>query len=188
MNDFKKLPPHTRLGNALIRFSGSLLLISSLVKFAHSAKPVAYMNFLGYEDEKMFLIAGLEMLGALLFLRQATRSAGLLLVSSYLGGAIAAHLASHPLNGNTPIVIFMFHHSYLGTLPAIVVLACAWIGVKLAAPRNIHEFRSRCLAPVAGQVCDDNKGGGLALSRDLPGPTPKKDGLEVRPLTATTRM
>ena len=145
MNDFKKLPPHTRLGNALIRFSGSLLLISSLVKFAHSAKPVAYMNFLGYEDEKMFLIAGLEMLGALLFLRQATRLAGLLLVSSYLGGAIAAHLASHPLNGNTPIVIFMFQHSYLGTLPAIVVLACAWIGVELRHPEAFMNFRTDAL-------------------------------------------
>ena len=78
----------------------------------------------------------------ILFLRRATRAAGLLLVSSYLGGAIAAHLASHPLNSSAPIVIFNFHHPYLGNLPAIAVLASTWIGVYLRHPEvlwNMNE-------------------------------------------------
>jgi hypothetical protein len=108
MTNLQKPPGPTRTGNALIWFSGGVLLISSLVKFVHQEKPVAYMRFLGYEDEKMYLIAAIEMLVALLFLVQATRALGLVLVSSYLGGAIAANVAFHPLNGSTPIVIFMF--------------------------------------------------------------------------------
>jgi len=79
----------------------------------------------------MFLIAAAEMLIALLFLRRSTRPVGLLLVSSYLGGAIAAHVASHPLNSSAPIVVFNFHHPYLGALPAAVLLLSAWIGAYL---------------------------------------------------------
>ena len=82
----------------------------------------------------MFLIAAIEMVIGILFLRRATRAAGLLLISSYLGGAIAAHLASHPLSSSAPIVIFNFRHPYLGTLPAIAVLASTWIGVYFRHP------------------------------------------------------
>ena len=103
MTNSLKIQRQTRIGSALIRFSGIVLASSSLVKLAHPAKPVAYMSFLGYEHGKMFLIAGLEMLIALLFLRHATRAVGLLLASSYLGGAIAAHLATHALNGTAPM-------------------------------------------------------------------------------------
>ena len=142
MTDAKKVQQRRRIGNALIRFAGIVLLFSSLVKFAHPAKPVAYMSFLGYQDGKMFLIAAIEMVIGILFLRRATRATGLLLVSSYLGGAIAAHLASHPLNSSVPIVIFNFHHPYFGALPAIAVLASTWIGVYLRHPEvlwNVNE-------------------------------------------------
>ena len=97
MTDSQKSQRRIRIGNALIRFGGVVLLFSSLVKFAHLAKPVAYMSFLGYQDGKMFLIAAIEMVIGVLFLLRATRAPGLLLVSSYFGGAIAAHLASSPL-------------------------------------------------------------------------------------------
>lgn len=130
MTDSRKL----RIGNTLIRFAGIVLLFSSLVKFAHSAKPVAYMSFLGYQDAKMYLIAAIEVFIGVVFLRRATRTVGLLLLSSYFGGAIAAHLASHPLNSSAPIVVFNFHHPYLGALPAMMVLASAWIGVYLRHP------------------------------------------------------
>ena len=142
MTDSQKIQGRIRIGNALIRFAGIVLLISSLVKFAHPAKPVAYMSFLGYEDGRMFLIAAIEMVIGILFLRRATRVAGLLFVSSYLGGAIAAHLASHPLNSSAPIVLFNFQHPYLGTLPAIAVLASTWTGVYLRHPEvlsNVNE-------------------------------------------------
>ena len=141
MTDSRKLQRRIRIGNALIRFGGTVLLFSSIVKFAHWAKPVAYMSFLGYRDEKMFLIAGMEMVIGVLFLRHSTRALGLLLVSSYFGGAIAAHVAAHPLNSSAPIVIFNFHHPYLGALPSIVVLASSWIGVYLRHPEALWNGR-----------------------------------------------
>jgi hypothetical protein len=141
MTDSQKIQRRTGIGNALIRFSGFVLAFSSLVKFVHGAKPTAYMSFLGYEDEKMFLIAAIELAIAVLFLRLRTRSVGLLLVSSYLGGAIAAHVASHPLNNSAAIVVFNFHHPYLGALPATVVLASAWIGVYLRHPEALWSVK-----------------------------------------------
>lgn len=82
----------------------------------------------------MYLIAAIEVFIGVVFLRRATRTVGLLLLSSYFGGAIAAHLASHPLNSSAPIVVFNFHHPYLGALPAMMVLASAWIGMYLRHP------------------------------------------------------
>ena len=134
MTDCQKLQSRIRIGNTLIRFVGIVLLFSSLIKFAYPAKPVAYMSFLGYQHGKMFLVAAIEMVSGALFLWRATRALGLLLVSSYFGGAIAAHLASHPLNSSAPIVVFNFHHPYLGALPAVVMLATAWIGVYFRHP------------------------------------------------------
>jgi len=151
MIDSQKSRTRIQIGNALIRFSGVVLLVSSLVKFAHPAKPVAYMSFLGYQDGKMFLIAAIEMVIGVLFLRRATRAVGLLLVSSYFGGAIAAHLASHPLNSSAPIIIFNFHHPYLGTLPAIVVLVSAWIGVYLRHP-EARWSPNESIAPVSPET------------------------------------
>jgi hypothetical protein len=133
----------TRAGNTLIILSGVVLAFSSVVKFLHPAKAVAYMQFLGYENSKLFLIASLELLIALLFLNRSTRSIGLPLVSGYLGGAIAAHLAFHPLTGNVPIVVFNANHSYLGALPAIVVLSCAWLGVFLRHPESRWSLNER---------------------------------------------
>lgn len=147
MADSLQIPPRVRSGNALIRFAGIVLLFSSLVKFAHPAKPVAYMSFLGYENEKMYLIAAVELVIGILFLRRRTRAVGLPLLSSYLGGAIAAHLASHPLNSSAPIVVFNFHHPYLGTLPAVAVLASAWAGVYLRHPEALWRVNEG--APVS---------------------------------------
>ncbi len=130
-----------RMGNALINFSGLVLVVSSLVKFLHPAKAVAYMRFLGYEHEKLFLIAGTEMLIAFLFLRRSTRAASLLLVSSYFGGAIAAHLADHPLSGTAPIIIFNANHHYLGA-PAGDSGPGLCVGRRLAMlPRVASELR-----------------------------------------------
>lgn len=148
----QKLQRRIQIGNALIRFGGVVLLFSSLVKFAHLAKPVAYMSFLGYQDGKMFLIAAIEMVIGVLFLLRATRAPGLLLVSSYFGGAIAAHLASHPLNSSAPIVVFNFHHPYLGALPAMLVLASAWIGVYFRHPEaNWNANETAPVTPETGR-------------------------------------
>jgi len=92
----------------------------------------------------------MEMVIGVLFLKRATRAFGLLLVSSYFGGAIAAHLASHPLNSSAPIVVFNFHHPYLGALPAMVVLASAWIGVYFRHPEA--HWNANETAPVTPET------------------------------------
>jgi hypothetical protein len=140
MTDSLRHQSYARAGNSLIHVSGGVLLISSFVKFLHPAKVVAYMGFLGYSGDTLYLIAAVEMLIALLFLRRSTRWMGLLLVSAYLGGAIAAHIAYHPLTGTAPILLFNFHHHFLGSLPPAVVLAAAWIGFRLRHPEAIRAM------------------------------------------------
>jgi hypothetical protein len=131
---------HGGLGNALIYFCGIGLAVSSMVKFLHPVRAVAYMRYLGYEHETLFLIAGVELLTAVLLLLRSTRSAGLLLASSYLGGAISAHLANHPFFGGGPFLVFNANHQYLGTLPAMMLLASAWVGVWLRHPESLWSF------------------------------------------------
>ncbi len=154
MTDSGRLHRRIRIGNALIRFGGTVLLLSSLVKFAHWTKPVAYMSFLGYQDGKMYLIAAMEMVIGIVFLWRPARPVGLVLVSSYFGGAIAAHLASHPLNSSTPVVVFNFHHPYLGALPATMVLASAWIGVYFRHPEALWSAKetTTAVSPETGRT------------------------------------
>ena len=140
MNNSPKGKRNGRLGNALIYFCVFGLAASSMLKFLHPAKVVGYMNFLGYEHGTFFLIAGLEFLTAILFLIPSTRSAGLLLVSSYFGGAISAHLANHPFVAGGPFLLFNANHHYLGTLPPTVFLASAWIGIWLRHPESRWSF------------------------------------------------
>ncbi len=140
-----------RVGEMLVRFCVAVMVAGSIVKFVHPAAPAAYMAYLGYEHDALFVVAALELLSAGAFLLSATRSFGLLLVSAYFGGAIAAHLASHPFSGGGPYLAFAAHHHYLGALPAMLVLASAWIGVYLRHPEsrwsvndaNTAERRSR---------------------------------------------
>ena len=140
MNVTSKVAGHGRLGNVLIYFCAVGLVISSTVKFLAPAKPVAYMSYLGYEHDTLFFVATLELLTAIAFFFRPTRSAGLLLVSAYFGGAIAAHLANHPFAGGGPFLAFNANHHYLGTLPATLFLTFAWIGVWLRHPQSLWSF------------------------------------------------
>ena len=134
---------HDNLGNFLIYLCAAALLISAAVKFLALAKPVAYMRYLGYEHVTLFFVAGLELLTLVVFLLPPTRAAGLLLVSAYFGGAIAAHLANHPFTGGGPFLAFNARHHYLGTLPASLFLIFAWTGVWLRHPQSLWSFRGR---------------------------------------------
>ena len=120
-----------RLGSALVGFTGAVLLIGSVIKFLHPAKAAAYMAFFGYTNERLLLVSFLEFVVALVYLLRSTRPFGLLLASAYLGGAIAVHVAYHPMTTSTPIIEFDASHPYLGCIPPIFVLFCAWGGVWL---------------------------------------------------------
>jgi hypothetical protein len=82
-----------RIAGTCIVFLGGLLLLGSAgTKFARVPDVVAQMAANGFGGYKLPLVAALEAAVALLFLLPATRAAGVLLVSAYLGGAIATHL------------------------------------------------------------------------------------------------
>ena len=79
-------------GNILVFLGGLMLLGSAGAKLAHVPKVVSGLEAMGFDGNKLTFIALLEVVSALLFLIPFTRSAGLLLLSSFLGGAIATHL------------------------------------------------------------------------------------------------
>jgi hypothetical protein len=140
MNRPQSIDWRGQLGNALIYFCGFGLEASAVLKFLRPDVVVAYLGFLGYEEDKYFVIATIELLTAFLFLIRSTRPAGLLLVSTYLGGAISAHLANHPRVAGGPFLMFTSNHPYLSTLPADIFFASAWIGVWLRTPRILSIF------------------------------------------------
>ncbi len=103
--------------NILIYLPGVALLASSITKFAHLPAIVSQMTALGFAGPKLTIVAVLELASAVLFMVPKTRSYGLLLVSAYLGGAIAAQLG----HGQPPA-------------PPALLLALAWTGTWLRKP------------------------------------------------------
>jgi hypothetical protein len=112
-------------GNILVFLGGSMLLASAGAKLAHVPKVVSELGAMGFEGNKLMFIALLEVVSALLFLIPFTRSAGLLLVSAFLGGAIATHLQH-----DQPIVQPSF------------VLFLIWLGAWLRHPGILLSFGS----------------------------------------------
>src|SRR5215469_580513 len=102
------------VGNIVIMLVGILLSGSGAAKLAHIPKVETQMAAMGFGGNKLLFIALLELASAALFLLPLTRSAGLLLVSSYLGGAIATHVQH-----DQPILV-----------PSILLLVI-WLGVWL---------------------------------------------------------
>jgi len=115
-------------GNIVITLLGILLLGSAAAKLAHIPKVETQMAAMGFGGNKLLFIALLELASAALFLLPLTRSFGLLLVSSYLGGAIATHVrVGSPLMSHKLFPIYI----------AILV----WGGIYL------RESRLRALLP-----------------------------------------
>src|SRR5262245_56216643 len=79
-------------GNILIFLGGLALIASAATKFAHITPVVNQLTAIGFDGGRLMIIATLEVFSAAMFLIPRTRSIGLLLISSYMGGAIAAHL------------------------------------------------------------------------------------------------
>ena len=106
-------------------FLGGLTLLGSAgVKLAHIPKIVSQMGAMGFDESKLMFVALLEVTSALLFLIPFTRSVGLLLVSSFLGGAIATHL----------------QHAQSIAGPSVVVIL-VWIGTWLRHPEILWSWR-----------------------------------------------
>lgn len=130
-----KRAQNLRWGNAMIQFCGWVLIGSSIVKFLHLSGAMDYMASMGYERGTLNLVAVVELSSAVLFLVRRTRLLGLLLVSSYLGAAIAGHLAIHRFfDRGGPFVEYMATHRYTGSLIPAAFLLLAWTGTWLAHP------------------------------------------------------
>lgn len=115
------------VGAALTTLVGIILLCSASAKFVHVPAIVSNLAAVGITDNKLVFVATLEALSALLFLIARTRSAGLLLVSAFLGGAIATHL----------------QHSESIAQPSIV-LGLSWLAVWLQYREELMwSFRRR---------------------------------------------
>jgi hypothetical protein len=104
-------------GNVLIFLTSLLLLGSAAAKLAHVPKVVSQLASMGFDGDRLILVGVLEILSAVLFLWRPTRSMGLLLVSAFLGGAIATHI----------------QHGHSAAQPA-VFLALLWLGTWLRHP------------------------------------------------------
>jgi hypothetical protein len=110
------------VGSVLIYLTGFVLIGSAATKFAHVPKVVSELGAMGFEGNRLMMIAALEAVSALLFLIQSIRSAGLLLVSAYMGGAIATHVG----------------HGQPALQPAFF-LFLLWLGVWLRDPRVLRN-------------------------------------------------
>lgn len=111
-----------RAGSFLVFFLSLLLTGSSIAKLIPVPKVAEQMAVVGFSGGRLTFIAVLELGSALLFAYPRTRFFGLLMISAYLGGAIAAHVG----------------HAQIGWQPA-VVLSLVWIAAWLRrreVPRN----------------------------------------------------
>jgi DoxX-like protein len=110
-------------GNFLIGLTGLPLIGSAVSKFAHIPAVVTQMAAIGFDNDRLMFVAFLEVVCTALFLIPATRSIGLLLISAYLGGAVATHL-QHGLPLSQPSF----------------VLALIWLGMWLRHPEILWSF------------------------------------------------
>jgi hypothetical protein len=120
---------------ALIGLAGLILTGSSVTKLVGVPGVVHQFEAYGFGG-KIVLLGILEMTTAVLFLLPRTRSLGLLLISAFLGGAIATHLQ----HGMLPV-------------PPSIVLALAWAGAWLRHPIVFWSFdRARVIVAPSADV------------------------------------
>jgi DoxX-like protein len=110
-------------GMVLICLVSVVLIASAGAKLAHVPKVVDELGAFGFDGVKLTMIAIAEIVSALLFLTPSTRSGGLLLVSAYMGGAIATHV----------------QHDQSFLQPAMV-LTLLWLGAWLRNPEVLWSL------------------------------------------------
>jgi hypothetical protein len=122
-------PPNNRVrsiaGTIFIFLAGLAVVLSETMKFLHVPAVAQKMAEAGFPGGKLTLVASLGFASAALFLYPRTRSIGILLLSSFLGGAICLHVQRGE-NAN------VFGPSTL--------LALAWAGTWLRHPQLLWSF------------------------------------------------
>ena len=79
-------------GRVLSAIPVLLLAMSATFKFAHAPQVIEKMSKLGYPESKLPLIAVLEIGSALIYAFPRTAVLGAILMTGFLGGAVATHV------------------------------------------------------------------------------------------------
>lgn len=124
-------------GNVLTGLTAVALIGSAAAKLVHVPKVVEQMAASGFAGERLTFIAVLEVFCAVLFLIPSTRAAGLLLVSAFLGGAIATHL----------------QHGQSVAQPG-VFLEVLWLGAWLRHPQILWSISAGTLGTIPYSTAD----------------------------------
>ena len=109
-------------GSTLIFLPGLAMTTSAILKFAGVPGVVHTMAADGFSGSKLMLVAALEVVSAALFLFPRTRSLGVLVLSSFLGGAICTHVQTG---------------EYLKAIGPVILLTLAWVGTWLRHPQAL---------------------------------------------------
>ena len=112
-------------GSILIFLPGLAVIVSSILKFAGVPGVVHQMTAAGFSDGKLTLVAALEISSAVLFLYPRTRSFGVLILSSFLGGAICTHVQMG---------------EYTKGIGPSMLLTLAWVGTWLRHPQALWSL------------------------------------------------
>jgi len=109
-------------GTVLIFLPGLALAMSPILKCAGIPGVVHNMAAQGFSDGKLRVVASLEILSAALFLFSRTRPFGVLLLSSFLGGAICTHVRMD---------------EYAKAIGPLILLTLSWTGTWLRHPQAL---------------------------------------------------
>ena len=126
-NEANKSQGRSRTGSVLLALPGIAVILSETMKFLRIPAVVQQMAAAGFSEGKLLLVASLGMASAVLFLYPRTRSAGILLLSSFLGGAICIHVQ---------------RGEYSTAVAPATLLVLAWIGTYLRHPEMLWSFES----------------------------------------------
>jgi hypothetical protein len=84
------------------------LLTSATFVLAHALQIVESMKKFGFSEDKLFLIAILEIVSALVYAFPRTAVLGAILMTGYFGGAVATHIRVGDPGYPTAIVLGIF--------------------------------------------------------------------------------
>ncbi len=121
------------IGWVLSGLLGALFLFSAFSKFSGAAGPM--MEHFGFTSGETTLIAIGEVVSAVLFLIPRTQSLGTLLLSAYMGGAIATHMSAAP---GTEELGGEGIQSYV--MPSII-LVVVWVASLVRNPKTLSSFQ-----------------------------------------------
>ena len=101
---------------------GAFLILDSVLKFVQPVEVVEQTVLLGYEPDVLIPLGITLLISTILYLIPQTAVLGAILLTGYLGGAVATHVRiDHPLFTHTLFPV------YLGIL--------IWLGLYLRDPR-----------------------------------------------------